>query len=42
MQAYYNANKSEFVLRETAQVRQILVTTESDAKAIALQTLREF
>lgn len=34
LQAYYNSNKEEFVLRETAQVRQILVTTESDAKAI--------
>lgn len=32
--AYYNSNKEEFVLRETAQVRQILVTTESDAKSI--------
>jgi parvulin-like peptidyl-prolyl isomerase len=34
LQDYYNANKGEFVERETAQVRQILVTTESDAKSI--------
>ncbi len=34
LEQYYNSNRAEFVLRETAQVRQILVTTESDAKAI--------
>jgi peptidyl-prolyl cis-trans isomerase C len=34
MQAYYNEHRSEFALPETAQVRQIMVATESDAKAI--------
>lgn len=34
MQAYYNQNKSEFIAPVTAQVRQVLVATESDAKAI--------
>lgn len=34
IQAYYNQHKSEFTVREMAQVRQILVATESDAKAI--------
>ena len=32
--SYYNEHKGEFSLRETAQVRQILVATESDAKTI--------
>lgn len=34
MQAYYNEHRLEFALPETAQVRQIMVATESDAKAI--------
>lgn len=34
MLAYYNQHKPQFSLRETAQVRQILVATESDAKAM--------
>lgn len=34
MQSYYNDNKAQFSVRETAQVRQILVATESDAKMI--------
>jgi peptidyl-prolyl cis-trans isomerase C len=33
-QAYYNEHKVQFSLREEAQVRQILVATESDAKTI--------
>jgi parvulin-like peptidyl-prolyl isomerase len=32
MQTYFNAHRPEFSMRETAQVRQILVATESDAK----------
>lgn len=32
--SYFNDHKGEFSLKETAQVRQILVATESDAKAI--------
>jgi peptidyl-prolyl cis-trans isomerase C len=34
MQAYYQQHKQEFSVRETAQVRQILVAAESDAKMI--------
>lgn len=34
MQAYYNQNRQQFTVAETAQVRQILVETESDAKSI--------
>lgn len=34
MQTYYREHQGEFSSRETAQVRQILVTTESDAKSI--------
>lgn len=34
MQAYYQEHREQFVQRETAQVRQILVATESDAKAM--------
>lgn len=33
-QAYYQQHKGEFAVHESAQVRQILVATESDAKAI--------
>jgi peptidyl-prolyl cis-trans isomerase C len=36
-QAYYQQHKREFTLRETAQVRQILVATESDARTIEAQ-----
>jgi len=32
LQTYYNEHKGEFSERETAQIRQILVETESDAK----------
>jgi parvulin-like peptidyl-prolyl isomerase len=32
--AYFNEHKAEFAVRETAQIRQILVATESDAKAL--------
>lgn len=32
--AYYNEHKAEFTVRESAQVRQILVATESDAQVI--------
>jgi peptidyl-prolyl cis-trans isomerase C len=31
---YYNEHKEQFSVRESAQVRQILVATESDAKSI--------
>jgi parvulin-like peptidyl-prolyl isomerase len=34
LQAFYNENKAQFSEREKAQVRQILVETESDAKII--------
>jgi peptidyl-prolyl cis-trans isomerase C len=34
LQSYYNENKGQFSEREKAQVRQILVETESDAKII--------
>ncbi len=34
VQAYYNEHRGEFSERESAQVRQILVATESDAKSI--------
>lgn len=34
LQTYYNEHRNEFSVRETAQVRQILVATESDAKAM--------
>lgn len=34
IQAYYNENKGHFSIRETAQIRQVLVATESDAKSI--------
>ncbi len=34
MQAYYNEHKSEFSAPESAQVRQIMVSTESDAKSL--------
>ncbi len=37
MQAYYNENRPHFGMRETAQVRQILVATESDGKTIELE-----
>lgn len=33
-QTYFQEHKAEFQVRETAQVRQILVATESDARAI--------
>lgn len=33
-QSYYMEHKAEFQVQETAQVRQILVATESDAKAL--------
>jgi len=38
--AYYNQHKPQFSMRETAQVRQILVATESDAKAVEDQLKR--
>ncbi|MGZ3722061.1 MAG: peptidyl-prolyl cis-trans isomerase [Bdellovibrionales bacterium] len=34
IQAYFNDHKAEFSVHETAQIRQILVATESDAKSI--------
>lgn len=34
LQAYYQAHKADFAIKETAQVRQILVAAESDAKSI--------
>ena len=34
LQNYYNDNKEAFSVRESAQVRQILVATENDAKVI--------
>lgn len=34
MQAYYSQNKGQFTVPETAQVRQILVATESDARML--------
>ncbi len=34
MQAYYREHDKDFAVRETAQIRQILVGTESDAKSI--------
>jgi len=34
MQAYYQENRSQFAMPESAQVRQVMLTTESDAKAI--------
>lgn len=40
MQSYYNENKAHFSIRETAQIRQILVATESDAKSIEEQLKR--
>ena len=33
-QTYYNTHRGEFASRETAQVRQILVATESDARVM--------
>jgi parvulin-like peptidyl-prolyl isomerase len=40
LQAYYNEHKAEFSVHETAQIRQILVSTESDAKSIEDQLKR--
>jgi len=37
MKAYYNKNKEEFNEKESAHARHILVKTEGEAKAIALQ-----
>lgn len=37
LQTYYNQHRAQFTVRETAQVRQILVATESDAKMIEEQ-----
>ena len=37
MQQYYNEHRSEFTMPETAQVRQIMVPTESDARAMEEQ-----
>lgn len=34
LQDYYNEHKGEFTVKEAAQIRQILVTSESDAKAL--------
>ena len=34
LQSYYGDHKAEFSVHETAQIRQILVATESDAKSI--------
>jgi peptidyl-prolyl cis-trans isomerase C len=34
LQTYYQAHKAEFTVRESAQIRHILVATESDAKAL--------
>lgn len=40
LQTFFNEHKERFAVRETAQVRQILVATESDAKAIDDQLKR--
>jgi parvulin-like peptidyl-prolyl isomerase len=40
IQSYYNDHKEAFSVRESAQVRQILVATESDAKTIEEQLKR--
>lgn len=34
IQAYFRENSEDFIVRETAQIRQILVATEGDAKTI--------
>lgn len=34
MQTYFREHQNDFIIRESAQIRQILVSTESDAKAI--------
>lgn len=39
-QAYFNEHKGQFSIRESAQVRQILVATESDAKTIEAELKR--
>jgi peptidyl-prolyl cis-trans isomerase C len=39
-EAFYRENRSQFMTQETAQVRQILVATESDAKSIEDQMKR--
>ncbi|MGE4131393.1 MAG: peptidyl-prolyl cis-trans isomerase [Bdellovibrionales bacterium] len=40
MQTYYRENIAKFAVPETAQVRQILVNTESDAKSIEVELKR--
>lgn len=40
LQNYFNENKEKFAVRESAQVRQILVASESDAKIIDDQLKR--
>lgn len=40
LQSYYQQHKPEFTQRETAQVRQILVATESDANTVEEQLKR--
>ena len=40
LQNYFNDHKAEFSVHETAQIRQILVSTESDAKSIDEQLKR--
>lgn len=37
IQAYYTQNKPQFLIQETAQVRQILVETEADAKSLEVE-----
>lgn len=40
LQAYYNQHRSDFTVRESAQLRQVVVATESDAKVIEDQLKR--
>ena len=40
LQEYYKNNKSEFMQKESAQIRQVLVASESDAKLIEAELKR--
>lgn len=37
IQGYYTQNKPQFLIQESAQIRQIMVETESDAKALEVE-----
>lgn len=37
MQTYFREHRNDFIVREAAQIRQILVSSESDAKAIEVE-----